>query len=106
MPAAALEAEEKRAVERRRKEEEQIQQQEQVTAVYRQPEPVILEQRAAKPPRDVEDDWFIISDVSPKDSGTLTHNHKCTHVNTEIKIFIIHCVCFSALVSTTARSSC
>ncbi|RXN30419.1 erythrocyte membrane band [Labeo rohita] len=72
VPAAALEAEEKRAVERRRKEEEQIQQQEQVTAVYRQPEPVILEQRAAKPPRDVEDDWFIISDVSPKDSVPLS----------------------------------
>ncbi|KAL0172007.1 hypothetical protein M9458_032318, partial [Cirrhinus mrigala] len=62
------EAEEKRAVERRRKEEEQIQQQEQVTAVYRRPEPFILEQRAAEPQRDVDDDWFIIFDVSPKES--------------------------------------
>ncbi|XP_016142472.1 titin-like [Sinocyclocheilus grahami] len=57
-----LEAEEKRAVERRRKEEEQM------TVVYRRPEPVILEQKAAEPQRDVEDDWFIIFDVSPKES--------------------------------------
>uniref|UniRef100_A0A671M5Q4 Protein 4.1 n=1 Tax=Sinocyclocheilus anshuiensis TaxID=1608454 RepID=A0A671M5Q4_9TELE len=61
-------AEEKRAVERRRKEEEQIKQQEQVTVVYTRPEPVILEQKAAEPQRDVEDDWFIIFDVSPKES--------------------------------------
>ncbi|XP_016139000.1 protein 4.1b [Sinocyclocheilus grahami] len=65
---APLEAEEKRAVERRRKEEEQIKQQEQVTVVYKRPEPVILEQKAAEPQRDVEDDWFIIFDVSPKES--------------------------------------
>ncbi|KAK2903006.1 hypothetical protein Q8A67_007719 [Cirrhinus molitorella] len=65
---AALETEEKRAVERRRKEEEQMQQQEQVKVVYRKPEPVILEQRAAEPQRDVEDDWSIIFDVSPKES--------------------------------------
>ncbi|KAF4103169.1 hypothetical protein G5714_016052 [Onychostoma macrolepis] len=63
-----LEAEEKRAVERRRKEEEQIKQQEQMTVVYRRPEPVILEQKAAEPQRDTEEDWFIIYDVSPKES--------------------------------------
>ncbi|XP_042596991.1 protein 4.1b [Cyprinus carpio] len=63
-----LEAEEKRAVERRRKEEEQIKQQEQVTVVYRRTEPIILEQKAAEPQRDVEDDWFLIFDVSPKES--------------------------------------
>ncbi|XP_026140697.1 protein 4.1b isoform X1 [Carassius auratus] len=66
-----LESEEKPAVERRRKEEEQINPQEQMTEVYRRPEPVILEQKAAEPQRDVEDDWFHL-DVSPKESVPLS----------------------------------
>ncbi|XP_051720213.1 protein 4.1b isoform X2 [Ctenopharyngodon idella] len=64
---APLEAEEKRTVERR-KEEVQIKQEEQVTVNYRRPEPLTLEQKAAEPERDIEDDWFIIFDVSPKES--------------------------------------
>ncbi len=75
-----MEAEEKRAVERRRQEEEQIKQQEQMTVVYRRPEPVILEQKAAEPQRDVEDDWFIIFDVSPKESGANTHTQPQMHM--------------------------
>ncbi|XP_077069315.1 protein 4.1b isoform X4 [Siphateles boraxobius] len=58
---APLEAEEKRVVERR-KEEVQIKQQKQVTVNYRRPEPL------AEPERDIEDDWFIIFDVSPIES--------------------------------------
>uniref|UniRef100_A0A8C1NH87 Protein 4.1 n=1 Tax=Cyprinus carpio TaxID=7962 RepID=A0A8C1NH87_CYPCA len=81
-------AEEKRAVERRRKEEEQIKQQEQVTVVYRRTEPIILEQKAAEPQRDVEDDWFLIFDVSPKESGANTHTqaqmHICKSINQNI----------------------
>ncbi|XP_048008166.1 protein 4.1b isoform X1 [Megalobrama amblycephala] len=64
---APLEAEEKRTVERI-KEEVQIKQQEQVTVNYRRPEALILEQKAAEPERDTEDDWFILFDVSPKES--------------------------------------
>ncbi|XP_067304720.1 protein 4.1b [Pseudorasbora parva] len=64
---APLEAEEKRAVERR-KEDVQIKQQEQVIVNYRRPEPLILDQKGAEPERDIEDDWFIVFDVSPKGS--------------------------------------
>ncbi|ROL47777.1 Protein 4.1 [Anabarilius grahami] len=67
VPVAPLEAEEKRTVERR-KEEVQIKQQEQVTVNYRRPETLILEQKAAEPERDIEDDWFIIFDVAPTES--------------------------------------
>ncbi|XP_016387658.1 trichohyalin-like [Sinocyclocheilus rhinocerous] len=45
---------------------EQIKQQEQVD--YGRPQTVILEQKSTQPQRDVEDDWFIIFDVSPKGS--------------------------------------
>jgi len=48
---------------------EQIKQQMQVAEDYGRPQTLILEQRAAQPQRDVEDDWFIIFDVSPKESG-------------------------------------
>jgi len=48
---------------------EQIKQQVQVAEDYGRPQTLILEQRAAQPQRDVEDDWFIIFDVSPKESG-------------------------------------
>ncbi len=51
---------------------EQIKQQEQVTVDYGRPQTFILEQKATQPQREVEDDWFIISDVSPKGSGTNT----------------------------------
>ncbi|XP_056123637.1 protein 4.1b [Rhinichthys klamathensis goyatoka] len=47
---------------------EQVKQQEQVAEDYGRPQTLILEQRAAQPQRDVEDDWFIIFDVSPKES--------------------------------------
>ncbi|XP_039535970.1 protein 4.1b isoform X4 [Pimephales promelas] len=47
---------------------EQIKQQMQVAEDYGRPQTLILEQRAAQPQRDVEDDWFIIFDVSPKES--------------------------------------
>jgi len=65
---APLEAEEKRAV-GRRKEEVQMKQQEQVTVNYRRPELL------AESERDIDDDWFIIFDVSPIESGTHSHTH-------------------------------
>ncbi|XP_073703127.1 protein 4.1b [Garra rufa] len=80
----AFEAEEKRAVEARRKEEEQIQQQEQLKVVYRKPEPVILEQRAAEPQRDVEDDWSIIFDVSPKESVSVASSSQLRGATVEL----------------------
>lgn len=79
VPVAPLEAEEKRTVERI-KEEVQIKQQEQVTVNYRRPETLILEQKAEEPERDIEDDWFIIFDVSPKESGTHSHTTTNAHV--------------------------
>uniref|UniRef100_A0A8C1XDQ9 Protein 4.1 n=1 Tax=Cyprinus carpio TaxID=7962 RepID=A0A8C1XDQ9_CYPCA len=48
---------------------EQIKQQKQVTVDYGRPQTVILEQKTTQPQRDVEDDWSIISDVSPKESA-------------------------------------
>ncbi len=45
----------------------ETEQQEQVTADYRRLQPV--EQRAAEPQLDKEDDWFVILDGSPKRSG-------------------------------------
>ncbi|XDV40309.1 hypothetical protein PO909_009415 [Leuciscus waleckii] len=54
---------------------EQIKQQERVGEDYGRPQILILEQRAAQPQRDVEDDWFIIFDVSPKESEPLTFPH-------------------------------
>uniref|UniRef100_A0A671MUI0 SAB domain-containing protein n=2 Tax=Sinocyclocheilus anshuiensis TaxID=1608454 RepID=A0A671MUI0_9TELE len=51
---------------------EQIKQQEQVTVDYGRPQTVILEQKTTQPQRDVEDDWFIIFDVSPEGSVPLT----------------------------------
>ncbi len=53
-------------------EEVQQEQQEQVTADYRRLQPVVLEQRAAEPQLDKEDDWFVVLDGSPKRSGTHT----------------------------------
>lgn len=52
-------------------EEVQQEQQEQVTADYRRLQPVVLEQRAAEPQLDKEDDWFVVLDGS-KRSGTNT----------------------------------
>jgi len=54
---APLEAEEKRG------------QQEQVKVNYRRPELL------AESERDIDDDWFIIFDVSPIESGTHSHTH-------------------------------
>jgi len=48
---------------------EQIKQQVQVAEDYGRPQTLILDKRPAQPQRDVEDDWFIIFDVSPKESG-------------------------------------
>ncbi len=45
----------------------ETEQQEQVTADYRRLQPV--EQRAAEPQLDKEDDWFVVLDGSPKISG-------------------------------------
>lgn len=81
VPVAPLEAEEKRTVERI-KEEVQIKQQEQVTLIDSKPQQVILEQRAAQPQRDVKDDWFILFDVSPEESGKITYNHNQVHTHT------------------------
>ncbi len=47
----------------------ETEQQEQVTADYRRLQPVVLEQRAAEPQLEKEDDWFVILDGSPKRSG-------------------------------------
>lgn len=33
-------------------------------------EPIMLERRTTQAQRDIEDDWFIILDVSPKGTGT------------------------------------
>ncbi len=93
MSVPPLEAEEKRAVERRRQEEEQMKLQEQMTVVYRRPEPVILEQKAPEPQRDVENDWFIISDVSPKESGANTHTQPQMHICKRINHNIHHTLC-------------
>lgn len=63
---------------------EQIKQQKQVTVDYGRPQTVILEQKTTQPQRDVEDDWSIISDVSPKESGinTYTQPQSRTHTQT------------------------
>ncbi|XP_016365535.1 trichohyalin-like [Sinocyclocheilus rhinocerous] len=57
-----------------RTEEVQRMKQEQVTVEDRRPQPVILEPRTAQPQRDVEDDWFVIFDVSPKESEPLVYS--------------------------------
>ncbi len=54
-------------------EEVQKEHQEQVTVDYRRLQPVVLEQRAAEPQLDKEDDWFVVLDGPPKRSGTHTH---------------------------------
>lgn len=47
--------------------------QEQVTVEYKRPQP-LPEQQADRPQSDLEDDWFILLDVSPKTSGTHIHS--------------------------------
>ncbi len=51
---------------------EEEQKKKQVTVEDRRPQPVILEPRTAQPQRDIEDDGFIMFDVSPKEAGTNT----------------------------------
>ncbi|KAA0703303.1 Protein 4.1 [Triplophysa tibetana] len=46
---------------------------EQVTMDYRRPQPVLPEQQADRPQRDLDDDWFILLDVSPKTSVSLVY---------------------------------
>ncbi|KAI7806687.1 erythrocyte membrane protein band 4.1b elliptocytosis 1 [Triplophysa rosa] len=46
---------------------------EQVTVDYRRPQPVLPGQQADRPQRDLEDDWFILSEVSPKTSVSLAY---------------------------------
>uniref|UniRef100_A0A673JHE8 Protein 4.1 n=1 Tax=Sinocyclocheilus rhinocerous TaxID=307959 RepID=A0A673JHE8_9TELE len=68
---------------------EQIKQQEQVD--YGRPQTVILEQKSTQPQRDVEDDWFIIFDVSPKGSGTNTIVTELAMLHRKLKLSaVIH----------------
>lgn len=46
---------------------------EQVTVEYRRPQLVLPEQQADRPQSDLDDDWFILLDVSPKTSGIHIH---------------------------------
>ncbi|XP_052000339.1 protein 4.1b [Xyrauchen texanus] len=73
VPVASLEAEEKRAVESRKIVEMQKEQQKLVTVVESRSQTVLLEDMAPQPHRDMEDDWFIIYDVSSKEQVPLVH---------------------------------
>lgn len=55
---------------------------EEVTLIDSKPQQVILEEIAAQPQRDVKDDWFILFDVSPEESGTFAYNHNQVHTHT------------------------
>jgi len=60
-------------------EEVQKEQKEPVTRDYGRPQPVVLEQRAAEPQTDEDDDWFAILGDSPKRSGTCSHTITVMH---------------------------
>ncbi|XP_051576291.1 protein 4.1b isoform X2 [Myxocyprinus asiaticus] len=73
VPVASLEAEEKRAVERGKIVEMQKEQHKLVTVVESRSQPDLLEDMAPQPHRDMEDAWFIISDVSSKEPVPLVY---------------------------------
>lgn len=60
-------------------EELQNEYKEQVTVDYGRPQTVVLEQRAAEPQTDEENDWFVVLDGSPKRSGTCSHTTTIMH---------------------------
>lgn len=60
-------------------EEVQKEQQEPVTVDYGRPQTVVLEQRAAEPQTDEDDDWVVVLDGSPKRSGTCSHTITIMH---------------------------